>query len=297
MNEDKPLLTNGSNVEPDLTCITLKLLEDTLSLGHQENISDQYIFALHSAHNEIKRISGLLHSELPKKQADATSNIHWTVEPDDVEWEMDWSQRDEHGVRRHPDRPEKEKKFESEPALALLLINKVIFINSHWFEDEWPEEARKTTSLNINCNDLFAWGCADSEECSTKDIKQIYQMWRKDPSEGPSVWCMIRRKEMPQNPVEKYIRKAGIWDLDTLQVEHGLRANYYDGMSRVCADHKREVYQAWAESHGIEVLPFDAGWWKGWELFVKANPGWHTPEWEAEDERRRQEWKQSNGWV
>ena len=40
--------------------------------------------------------------------------------------------------------------FEEGKALAVLLDCEAIFLNSHHWEDEWPEAARKTTALCVN---------------------------------------------------------------------------------------------------------------------------------------------------
>lgn len=147
----------------------------------------------------------------------------WTVRaagPGGVEWIMPWSK---YGGRKDGSTAD-EAKFEEEKALALLLIDEIVFLNSYWWEDKWPEEARKVTSINVNCNDVFAWGCADAESLPHDQIEPLYRMWRKDPAWGAAIWCMIQRKQMPQKPVEDLIRKAGIWDLDTL----GLGTNTMD---------------------------------------------------------------------
>lgn len=154
----------------------------------------------------------------------AKPEIRFALTPQDIEWEMDWSGRKEDGSRTWPDKPEKEMVFETEGALAHLLLNEVICLNSHWWEKEWPEAARKRTSLNVNCNDVFAWGCADAESIDFDEIETLYRMWTKDPSWGPAVWCLIKRNEMPQKPVEDRIRAGGIWDLDAL----GLGKNVTD---------------------------------------------------------------------
>ena len=44
-------------------------------------------------------------------------------------------------------------------------------------------------------------------------------MWKKDPKWGAAVWCMIQRNKMPQKLVEDKIRKDGIWDLDSLNLQ------------------------------------------------------------------------------
>lgn len=147
------------------------------------------------------------------------SDIQRTIADDDVEWS--YQQTMENGQRITP----REKVvFDKEAALALLLINKVVFLNDHWWEDEWPDRAKKVTSLNVNCNDVFAWGCADAEEMPHSELEAVYRMWRKDPAWGTAIWCMIQRNQMPQKPVEDIIRKAGIWELDKL----GLGKNTQD---------------------------------------------------------------------
>ncbi len=106
--------------------------------------------------------------------------------------------------------------FRPEGALAHLLLNDVIHLNSrHWMKD-LPDDVRNATALFVGCNDVFAWACSDAEELPYHEIENLYAMWRKDPMWGPAVWCIIRRKQMPQKPVERDIRAAGIWDLDSL---------------------------------------------------------------------------------
>ena len=141
-----------------------------------------------------------------------------TVIPDEVRWEMDWMQKDKDGNRAFPNMPEIESVFEENMALALLLINSVIFLNDHWWKKDWPEDAKAKTSLNVNCNDIFAWGCADAEEMDYEDLESLYDHYIKDPMFGSAVWCIKKRKQMPQPPVYKDIQKAGIWNLDELEL-------------------------------------------------------------------------------
>ena len=218
------------------------------------------------------------------------------VTPDQAIWIMDWSQRNEDGTRKYPDKPEREEVFEEAKGLALLLINEVVHLNSHHWMAAWPKDARKTLHLGVDCSDVFAWGCSDSEDATYEDIEDVYRHWVKDPRWGCAVWSMIRRGQMPQGPVAKRIRDAGIWDLDALRTEHGLLANHYDGVSGVQAGQKYEAYRAWAIAEGGEPLPYDAKWWDGWRLYVAANPGWHDDQWKAEEARRRLAWRTENGY-
>lgn len=111
-----------------------------------------------------------------------------------------------------------ETDFQQEEALALLLLNQVVFLNSYWWEEDQPEEKRERISVSVECNDVFASGCADSEELPYEEIENLYKMYIKDPIWGTAIWCIQRRKQMPQKPVEKLIRKAGIWDLDSMGI-------------------------------------------------------------------------------
>lgn len=212
-------------------------------------------------------------------------------------WTMDWTGRNPDGTRMHPDMPDTEEVFEADRALALLLINEAVSLNSHHWMDAWPKDARATVHLGVNCSDVFAWGCADSEDAVHADLEDVYRHWARDPIWGCAVWSMIRRQQMPQRPVERDIRAAGIWDLDALQAQHGLRANQYDGISGIQAGRKYEAYCAWERASGNEPAPFDATWWEGWRRYVAANPGWEDAAWKAEDERRRLEWRTANGYV
>jgi hypothetical protein len=112
-----------------------------------------------------------------------------------------------------------EVEFNEELAIAVLLIEEVLFCNDHWWMKDWPDEAKDRTSLNVNCNDVFAWGCSDAETLPHSQLENLWHMWRKDPEWGPAIWCMQQRRKMPQKPVEDRIKKAGIWDLKSMNLE------------------------------------------------------------------------------
>jgi hypothetical protein len=103
--------------------------------------------------------------------------------------------------------------MEGEDYLKVLLCENVLFINNgHWRKD-WPLDC---ITIHVICNDIFAWGCADAEDITHGELEDLYNMWKKDDVYGPAAWCIKKRKQMPQKPVEKSIRKAGIWDLEEL---------------------------------------------------------------------------------
>jgi hypothetical protein len=111
------------------------------------------------------------------------------------------------------------KYFETETAIATLLIESIIFLNSFHWEEEWNKEAKDKVSLNVNCSDVFAWGCADAETLDYKDIEDLFNHFKKDNLWGSSVWCIKKRKLMPQKPVYDKIMEIGIWNLDGMELK------------------------------------------------------------------------------
>lgn len=113
-----------------------------------------------------------------------------------------------------------------EEALAILLADELIFGNGRRFwQPQWeldPENPGRlrdtgkgalegpTTALFVNCNDVFAWGCADAEALPYDEILPLYRASRKN--WGATKWCCLRRKQRPQAPVEADMRRAGAWD-------------------------------------------------------------------------------------
>ena len=112
--------------------------------------------------------------------------------------------------------------FEPEHALAHLLINDVIIINEYWWKKEWIEEARKATALGVICNDLFGWGGADAEQICVGELRQLYDLWIDDPVYGSSIWCILKRKRLPQKPVFDSIQEKTKYDLTKLNFEEDL---------------------------------------------------------------------------
>ena len=223
------------------------------------------------------------------------ADVKKTLEPEDVFWFMDWSRRKDDGSRQYPDKPEKELIFEPEAALAILLMNEVISLNTHWWEDDWPEQARKATSLNVNCNDVFAWGCSDAEGISYHELEELYHLWLQFPVWGAELWCVMKRGQMPQKPVADRMRQVGI-DLDERMAQRLLRANHYDGVSSVLARRKYAAYCEWERGRGKEPRPYDSKWWDGWREYTAAHPNWCNDEWRAADDAARTAWRIENGY-
>jgi hypothetical protein len=150
------------------------------------------------------------------------AEVTWALEPDDIEWIMTWK-----------DKPSTNE-FEDDKALAHLLMNEVVFLNSHWSKYErltnvrtedgkgyksapradarWTKAESELIAVYVNCNDVFAWGCADAEDLPHDEIENLYRLWRADPHWGSAKWCAIRRKQQPQKPVIDAMKAAGSWD-------------------------------------------------------------------------------------
>ncbi len=111
--------------------------------------------------------------------------------------------------------------FDDGMALAVLLIKEVIFLNNNWWEKNWPKEARDGVSMNVNCSDVFAWGCSDAENLKYSEIEDLYDHYQKDNSWGPTIWCIKKRKVLPQQPIYEAIKKIGDWDLSEMGLEDG----------------------------------------------------------------------------
>ena len=86
-----------------------------------------------------------------------------------------------------------ENRFETELALAALLANQVIFLHTHHWMEDWPEDAKKTTALCVNCDNVFAWACSDTENITIDELQGLYDLWVKDRAWGSAIWCSIKR--------------------------------------------------------------------------------------------------------
>lgn len=195
----------------------------------------------------------------------------------------------------HQDMGDGQVFFSEDEALAVLLARNVAWITA--MPDGAEGVAGDVLTIGVNCSDVFAWGCSETERLPLDEVENLYGHWTRDPKLGTDVWCIVRRREMPQRPVEEAIRKAGLWDLDALKAEHGLRANHYDGVNGVLARRKHAAYSAWAAALGKDVRPYDAKWWAGWDEYAAAHPGWHDAAWKAEDDRLVEAFRRENGYA
>jgi hypothetical protein len=105
---------------------------------------------------------------------------------------------------------------EPEWLLAHLLLNTVVFLNTHWSEKEWPAEAREGVVILINCNDCFG-PYADCEPIKLSEIEALYRLWQRDPFYGSLAWVIAKRKERtwPHKKIDERMIARG-WDVEAL---------------------------------------------------------------------------------
>lgn len=66
---------------------------------------------------------------------------------------------------------------------------------------------KDTINFWINCNDLFAWACADGEDFELSDLEDFKKAFKDSPDNGDILWCCRKRKMRPQGPCYKYFSK------------------------------------------------------------------------------------------
>lgn len=95
-----------------------------------------------------------------------------------------------------------EELFELGAALGWLLKEEIVYAY---------ELADKSFAFGVNCNDVFAWGCADIEEFDASELEGLYRESIKDKAYGPIIWCCRHRKQQPQPPLIKRMKEHGVW--------------------------------------------------------------------------------------
>lgn len=102
-------------------------------------------------------------------------------------------------------RSEKLVEFEMETAIAEMLLAEIV-------EAGLGMDGYKMTEIMVGCNDIFAWGIADSEPLPAYEIRKLYEMWKADPEWGVQKWCCMHRNEKPQSPIAEDMKRDGAWD-------------------------------------------------------------------------------------
>lgn len=93
------------------------------------------------------------------------------------------------------------------PTIEELLKSNHAFMGSDWQDDEtvkdgmFPGHRYAGKAPCINCNDLFAWGCADGEDITEKTMplfEQAFMDCEGDVAVACDLYCSRIRKMRPQ---------------------------------------------------------------------------------------------------
>lgn len=76
------------------------------------------------------------------------------------------------------------------------------------------EEDGGNVEMHVNCNDLFAWACADSEQVEDSELESLFQACKDDPIHGAEKWCCKKRNMQPQRPIVEDWKAKGAWDAE-----------------------------------------------------------------------------------
>jgi len=121
--------------------------------------------------------------------------------------------------------------FDNEKALGMLLLDGTISL----YDD--TEYTNGEIKLWINCNDVFAWACADAEDVHYDDIESIYKSWLADKKCGGIKWAIRKRGMPPQEPMVDLFKENGCWDEEMESIRQKFRAEHpdqYDDQEEGC---------------------------------------------------------------
>ena len=74
----------------------------------------------------------------------------------------------------------------------------------------------KTIELHVICNDLFYWGCADSEQFSIYELEELHKAYKSDDKWAIDKMCCSKRGLQPQVPIVEKMKQDGMWN-ETLE--------------------------------------------------------------------------------
>lgn len=95
------------------------------------------------------------------------------------------------------ERRTKEPIYLNEEMFAFLLLKGVVFINSRKYLDLEEKPQKETIVAFVLCSDTFAPCCADAEEVTTTELPELFEMYMKDTSYGPTKWACKKRGKRP----------------------------------------------------------------------------------------------------
>lgn len=102
-----------------------------------------------------------------------------------------------------------------------LLDKYIAFMGTNWVKDESvkdgpvPGHREEGEIPFINCNDFFAWGCADGEDINEETLPELQKAvedCKGDMETGALLYCARRRKIRPQGACYSMIPEE-LWPL------------------------------------------------------------------------------------
>jgi len=99
-----------------------------------------------------------------------------------------------------------------EAMVAYLLDQDILFLNNYQYFQDWNNQmGDKTMCLFVNCNDVFAWACADAESVTLTELPHLFELVQKNYVWGSTIWTCLKRKRQPQKTIKDRMVKLGIW--------------------------------------------------------------------------------------
>lgn len=116
-----------------------------------------------------------------------------------------------------------------EAMVAHLLEENVLFVNGRrYVSNEKTNELSKneTLVLFLNCNDVFAWACADAEDVSYDELPELFRLYEVNSYCGPTQWVCVKRNQKPQKLIIDWLKLKNGWN----EVMEALPENRYDAL-------------------------------------------------------------------
>lgn len=103
------------------------------------------------------------------------------------------------------------KNEELQKCASILLLNDEIYLKDHIYSLDGNLYENKV-SIFVRCDDIFDDGL-DEESVHVYELEDLFRMWAADRLWGTTVWCVKKRRVMPQASYKKDIERKG-WDLN-----------------------------------------------------------------------------------
>ena len=141
--------------------------------------------------------------------------------------------------------------FRADKAAAFLLergvlqLGSVRYILNDWEDQKkWVFSENDIIALRVNCNDVFAWGCSDSEDIDyghyisedfgSNELYDLLKLYLEHNRWGPVKWVCRKCDRAPQSPMVKEMIREGVWDEDMQALRH-------NSIDDICCESHRNI--------------------------------------------------------